>query len=239
MTDQIQVGDLLVDVTIKNIKHIHLSVHPPHGQVRITAPRRVNFDTLRLFSNSKIDWIKKQQLKLRQRVWESPREYVDREGHFLWGKRYLLKIIETNGRARVEVTSSELVLYARPNASRIEKHETVETWYRDQIRQAVPPLLAKWAPLFGGDVRRIFIQKMKTRWGSCNTRTRTIRLNTELAKKPPVCLEYVLVHELAHFLERKHNARFKSIMSAHMPEWQQYRRDLNCSPLTPSEGIFV
>lgn len=236
MTNQIQLGDILVDVAIKNIKHIHLSVHPPHGHVRISAPRHIPFDTLRLFSASKVDWIRKQQVKFRNQVREVPREFLNTESHLVWGKMVPLKIIETGGKPRVEQTQTELVLHVRPQSNRSTKGAVLENWYRNQLREAIPPLLLKWAPQLGGEVKRVFIQKMKTRWGSCNTRTRTIRLNTELAKKPPICLEYVLVHELAHFIERSHNARFKAIMSAHLPGWRQYRKDLNFPPLTQSNG---
>jgi predicted metal-dependent hydrolase len=231
MHAQVQLGDIAVDVVRKDIKNVHLSVHPPTGRVTISAPSRLSLDTIRVFAISKLSWIKQQQNKFREQEREIPREYLDRESHFVWGKRYLLTVSESDESPSVELKHSRMVLRMRPGASDAKKQAVVEEWYRAQLKKAVPSLIAKWEPLMGVKVERCFVQRMKTKWGSCNAGTRSIRLNTELAKKPVQCLEYIIVHELAHLIERHHNDRFVSIMNKHLPQWRSHRQELNSAPL--------
>jgi predicted metal-dependent hydrolase len=231
MVTQIELGDITVDVVLKDIKNIHLSVYPPTGRVRISAPSRMSMDTIRVFAVSKFGWIKQQQKKLQEQERETPREYLDRESHYVWGKRYLLKVIEGNAAPSVELSHSWMFLKVRPGADERKKQAVVERWYRQQLRRAVPSLIAWWEPLMGVKVERFFVRRMKTRWGSCNPDARSIRLNTELAKKPPTCLEYVVVHEMAHLLERRHNDKFIAYINRFMPQWQYYRQELNRAPL--------
>jgi len=231
MVTQLNLGDIAVDVVFKDIKHVHLSVHPPTGRVRISAPTCMSLDPIRAFAISKLDWIKKQQTKLRAQERETPREYLDRESHYVWGQRYLLKVIECDGAPSIELRHDEMLLRLRPAADSRYAKAVVEEWYRDQIKKAVPSLIAKWEPVMGVKVARLFVRHMKTRWGSCNSRTRSIRLNTELAKKPPDLLEYVVVHEMAHLMVRGHNGRFKSIMDEHLPHWRLHRGELNSAPI--------
>ncbi|MES1243068.1 MAG: SprT family zinc-dependent metalloprotease [Acidobacteriota bacterium] len=231
MASQIELGDITVDVVLKDIKNIHLSVHPPAGRVRISAPKRMSLDTIRVFAISKLDWIKQQQAKLRAQERETPRDYVDRESHYVWGKRYLLTVIESEEPPAVELKHSRMILRVRPQTGEEKRQAIAEEWYREQLKQAVPPLLEHWQPLLNVNVERWFVQRMKTRWGSCNHKARTIRLNTELSKKPPECLEYIVVHELIHLLEPTHNARFVALMDRFMPKWQIYRGLLNSLPL--------
>ena len=231
MGSQIKLGDILVDVVLKAIKNVHLSVHPPTGRVRIAAPKRMSIDTIRVFAISKLDWIKQQQTKLREQERETPREYVDRESHYVWGKRYLLTVSESDEPPSVELKHSRMVLRMRPGTDERRRQALMEAWYREQIKQAVPLLLARWQPLMGVRVERFFVQRMKTKWGSCNHKARTIRLNTELAKKPAECLEYIVVHELVHLLEPTHNARFVALMDRFMPKWQFHRQVLNRLPV--------
>jgi hypothetical protein len=231
MESQIKLGDITVDVVLKDIKNVHLSVYPPAGRVRIAAPRHMSLDTIRVFALSKLEWIRQQQVKLREQERETPREYVDRESHYVWGKRYLLKVIEIEEPPSIELKHKQMLLRVRPGAGEDKRQALVEEWYREQLKKAVPPLLARWQPLLGVSVERWFVQRMKTRWGSCNHKARTIRLNTELAKKPPECLEYIVVHELVHLLEPTHNARFIALMDRFMPRWQAYRDMLNSLPL--------
>jgi predicted metal-dependent hydrolase len=230
-TKQIDVGGIPVDVVFKNIKNIHLSVHPPTGRVRISAPRRIKLDTLRVYAISKIDWIKRHQKKFQEQERETRREYLDRESHYVWGKRYLLKVKEENRPPSVELKHNEMILTVRPGAGMEKREAVVTAWYRDLVREAAAPLTAKWEPLLGVKVNRIIIRRMRTRWGSCTPGRRTIRLNTELAKKPPECLEYVVVHELVHLLEPTHNANFTSLMDKFMPQWRHFRDELNRAPL--------
>jgi len=229
---QLELGELKVEVVLKNIKNIHLNVYPPDGRVRISAPSRTNLDTIRVFAISKLGWIKQQQKKFQQQAREAPREYLDRESHYVWGKRYLLEVSESNGAPSVELQHSQLLLRVRPGTTVVKKQAIMEAWYREQMKQAVPSFVAKWEPLMGVKVARFFVQRMKTRWGSCNYRAGNIRLNTDLAKKPRECLEYVVVHEMTHLLEPTHNTRFFALMDQFMPKWQFYRDQLNQLPVS-------
>ena len=231
MVTQIQLGDIPVDVVLKDIKNVHLSVYPPTGRVRISAPKRMSIDTIRVFAISKLGWIKQQQRKLREQERETPRDYVDRESHYLWGKRYLLAVVESDQPPSIELEHSRMLLRVRPRTDEHKRQALVEQWVRQQLKAAMPPLLARWQPLLGVTAKRFFVQRMKTRWGSCNHRARTIRLNTELAKKPAECLEYIVVHELIHLLEPTHNARFVALMDRFMPNWQFHRQELNRLPV--------
>jgi predicted metal-dependent hydrolase len=231
MVTQIKLGDIAVEVVKKDIKNIHLSVYPPAGRVRISAPLRMNLDTIRVFAISKLGWIKQQQKKLREQERETPREYLDHESHYVWGKRYLLKVVESDEAPGVELLRGQMRLRVRPGASDEKKQAIVEEWYRAQIKQAVPALIAKWEPLIGVKVARFFVQRMKTKWGSCSSDSRSIRLNTDLAKKPPECLEYIIVHEMAHLLEPTHNDRFTTLMNQFMPNWRFHREELNRLPV--------
>src|SRR5262249_4438858 len=153
----------------------------------------------------------------------TPREYIERESHYVWGRRYLLKVVEANQPASVELNHGQMILYVRRGADRAKRQAVVEEWYREQLRQAVPPLIKKWERLMGVKVRRVFVQRMKTKWGSCNHRAGSIRLNTDLARKPRECLEYIVVHETVHLLEPTHNERFMALMDQLMPKWQSHR----------------
>jgi predicted metal-dependent hydrolase len=228
---QIDISGIPVDVVFKDIKNVHLSVHPPTGRVRIAVPERMNLDTVRVYAISKIDWIKKQQKKLQEQERETKREYLDRESHYVWGKRYLLKVQEENRTPSVELEHSQMVLTVRPGATTSKKEAVVQAWYRELIREAVDPLMAKWDSALGVKANKVIIQRMKTKWGSCNPQTKNIHLNPELAKKPRECMEYVLIHELVHLLEPSHNANFVSLMDKFMPQWRHIRDELNRAPL--------
>jgi hypothetical protein len=231
MSEVLAIGDLLVEVVKRDIKNVHLTVHPPQGRVRIAAPERMQLDTIRLFAISKLAWIRRQQRAMQVQEREPPREYIDRESHYVWGRRYLLKIVERDAPTAIDLQHRELVLYVRPGASESRRQELLAHWYRDQVREAVPPLMAKWAAALKVDVDQLFVQRMKTKWGSCNPTAATVRLNTELAKKPVECLEYVLLHELVHLLEPTHNDRFRRIMDRCLPQWPHVRDELNRAPL--------
>ena len=232
MVSQIKLGDIAVDVELKDIKNVYLSVYPPTGRIRITAPKHMNLDTVRVFAISKLAWIQKQQKKHREQERETFREYLERESHYVWGKRYLLRIVEVDRAPAVELNARNMILRIRPAAGAEAREAIISKWYREQLKAAVPGLLAKWEPIIGVSVKRSYVQKMKTKWGSCNPVRRSIRLNTDLAKKPAYFLEYVLVHELTHLLEKTHNHRFTALMDQFMPQWRDYREMLNTSPLT-------
>ena len=238
MVTQIAFGDISVDVVLKDIQNIHLSVYPPSGRVRIAAPSRMRLDTIRVFAISRLGWIKQQQKKLQEQERETPREYVDRESHYVWGKRYLLKVIEGDAAPSVALQHNRMLLRVRPGTDAKKKRAIVEAWYRWQLKKAVPPLIARWEPLVGVKVERLFVQRMKTKWGSCNHAARTIRLNTELAKKPQECLEYIVVHEMTHVLEPTHNACFVALMDQFMPQWRFYRDQLNRLPVSHEDWAY-
>jgi predicted metal-dependent hydrolase len=238
MGTTIQLGDIQVDVVLKDIKNVHLSVYPPTGKVRISAPSRMKLDTIRLYAISKLGWIKQQQRKLREQDREPPREFLDRESHYLWGKRYLLDVIEQESAPAVELKHSKMLLRVRLGSGEEKKQAILDEWYRDQVKKAAPLLIAKWEPLLGVKLNGFLVRKMKTKWGSCSPVLKTIRLNTELAKKPPECLEYITVHEMVHLLEPTHNSRFMALMEQYMPKWQLHRRMLNQLPVRQEQWAY-
>jgi len=238
MVSQIKLGDIAVDVVMKDIKNVHLSVHPPTGRVRISAPTRMKMDTIRVFAISKLAWIRQQQKKLREQEREAPREYLERESHYVWGKRYLLNVTERDVAPALALEHNRMVLTVRAETDEATREAIFAKWYRDQIKAVVPDLIAKWELVLGVAVNRVFVQQMKTKWGSCNPRARTIRLNTELAKKPKDCLEYIVLHEMVHFLEPTHNARFVTLMDRFMPKWQFCRQRLNRLPVRHADWDY-
>jgi predicted metal-dependent hydrolase len=238
MGSTIQLGDIDVDVTQKNIKNVHLSVYPPTGRVRISAPLHMSPETIRVFAISKLAWIKQEQRKLREQERETPRDYVGRESHYVWGKRYLLKVVEVDAAPCVELKHSNITLKVRQKSSRAKKQEIMAQWYRSLVKDATTPLIAKWEPLLRVKVSNLFVQQMKTKWGSCNPVARNIRLNSELAKKPPECLEYIVVHEMVHLLEATHNQKFIKLMDHFMPAWRHYLDVLNSLPVRHERWSF-
>jgi predicted metal-dependent hydrolase len=230
MTTRLELGDVRVEVVRKDIKNLHLSVHPPAGRVTIAAPQRMGLESIRLFAITKLAWIRRQQKKLRDQARETTREYLERESHYVWGRRYLLSILESEGVPSVEIRHRCLLLHVHRPAA-VSRRAILERWYRTIIKAAVEPMLDKWMPLVGVEVNRVYVQRMKTRWGGCNQRTRNIRVNTELAKKSPEYLEYVVVHELAHLREPTHNRRFTELMDRLLPDWRLLRDELNRLPL--------
>lgn len=212
MFDELTLGDMSVDVIRKDIKNLHLSVHPPTGRVRIAAPRDLGLDVVRAYAISKITWIRRHQKRLAIQPRESARDYTDRESHYVWGERLLMHVEHRWGGTSVQREHGRLNLSVPRYASQEERHNLGEAWCRDELRQAAQPIMARWEGLLGVKVRALFVQRMKTKWGSCNPVTGNIRLNTELAKKPPECLEYVLLHELAHLVERTHSDAFYGLL---------------------------
>ncbi len=238
MATQLQLGDIAVDVLLKDIKNVHLSVHPPTGRVRISAPSRMSLDTIRVFAVAKLEWIKAQQKKLREQERETPREYLDRESHYVWGKRYLLSVAEGDKPSAVALKHSRMVLTARAGINEEAKEAVVAQWYRNELKAVAADLVAKWEPILKVKVSQVFVQQMKTKWGGCNPRARTIRLNTELAKKPRECLEYIVVHEMVHLLEPTHNARFVALMDQFIPRWIFFRQKLNRLPVRHADWDY-
>jgi len=224
-----------IDVIYKNIKNLHIAVYPPMGRVRVAAPERLDDEQVRLAVIQRLPWIKKQQAQLRTAERQSEREMVTGESHYVWGIRHRLKVVERSGRAHFEVDGERLLLYVPPGTDTAKRRELLEHWYRQQLRTTLPDLIRNWEEKLGLSVPRWSIRRMKTKWGSCNRKTGHIWFNVELAKKHPDCLEYLVVHEMTHYLERKHGERFTKLMDTHMPDWRTRRDQLNTSPLASED----
>lgn len=238
MVSELQLGDLRVAVVRKKIRNLHLSVHPPDGHVKISAPVRLSPEAIRLFAISKIGWIRKQRTKILSQERETPREYKELETHWAWGGRCRLHVVEENRAPSVALDHDNLILRVRPGTDVRHRQAVVENWYRSQTREAAAPLIAKWEAALGVKVEKVFVQKMKTLWGSCNSRRHTVRLNSELAKKPRECLEYIVVHELVHLLERSHGPRFVVLMDRHLPNWRYFKARLNRLPVRHEDWLY-
>ena len=234
--DQIEISDFTIDVIRKNIKNMHLSVYPPTGRVRIAVPLNIDNETVRLFAISKLVWIKKNQRKFEKQERQSPRMFVERESHYFDGKRYLLRVTEQDGPPKVFIkTKSYIDLFVRPNTSVEQRQNILNEWYRQQLKQQIPTLIKKWEKIIGVTVEDWGVKQMKTKWGSCNIEKKRIWLNLELAKKPGHCLEYIIVHEMVHFLERHHNDRFLYYIDTHLPNWRLLKTELNRLPVSHVE----
>lgn len=220
-----------IDVIYKNIKNLHIAVYPPTGRVRVAAPQRLDDEAVRLAVIQRLPWIKKQQAQLKAAHRQSEREMVTGESHYVWGRRHRLKVIERPGRAHFEVDGERLLLYVPEGTDTSKRRDLLDHWYRQQLRTALPDLIHVWEEKLGLSVSRWSIRRMKTKWGSCNRETGHIWFNVELAKKHPDCLEYLVVHEMTHYLERNHGERFTKLMDAHLPDWRSRRDQLNSSPL--------
>lgn len=231
MTETIQLGDIMIAMTRKDIKNVHLSVHPPSGRVTLVAPLATRPEVARAYAASKIGWIRDQQAKLLGQARETPRQFVERESHYLWGRRYLLSIVEKEVKPFVRLDHRRITLTVRPGSTPEKREEIMEEWHRGLLHEAVPPLIRKWETKLGVEVSGYFLQRMKTKWGSCNSRHRNIRLNTELVKKPRDLLDYVVLHEMVHLIEPKHSERFVALMTEHYPGWREARAELNELPL--------
>ena len=195
-------------------------------------------ETIRIFAISKLGWIKQQQKKLLEQERETQRDYIDRESHYVWGKRYLLKVVELEAAPCVERKHSSLILQVRPASDWAKKQTIMAQWHRSLVKKATPPLIAQLEPLMGVKVSKFFVRQMKTKWGSCNPAAGNIRLNSELAKKPPGCLQYIIVHEMTHLLEPTHNQRFVKFMDRFMPQWTQHRDALNRLPVRHENWVY-
>ncbi len=233
------VAEINVEVVRKDIKNLHLAVYPPDGYVRIAVPRHITDDNIRLSIVSRLAWIKKRQANITNQPRQSERKCVSGESHFFFGKRYLLEVIERIGKHEIVIKNNKIIrLYVNPNTSQLNRQLVLNKWYNAQLKKIIPDLLKKWEPIVRKKASLWGIKKMKTKWGSCNISAKRIWLNLELAKKPPECLEYILVHELVHLHERHHNERFRAHMDRIMPQWKLYRDILRSEPLAHEEWKY-
>ena len=228
---QLVIGSLSVEVTVKPIKNLHLSVVPPDGSVRISAPEVMSPDHVRAYAIGKLSWIRKQQSRLEGQRRETPRQVVERESHHLWGRRLLLQIQEVNAPPRIEVHPRRLVLFVRSGATTEKRQSILAAWYRKELRTEAAILINTWQERLDVQANNLFIQEMTRKWGSCNPKSRNIRLNTQLAQKPKGCLEYVVLHELAHLRVPSHGEEFVALLNSYLPDWEERRRLLNSLPI--------
>jgi predicted metal-dependent hydrolase len=231
MTETIEIGDLSIRITKKDIKNVHLSVHPPDGRVTLSAPSTTSSDVARVYAISQLGWIRKQQAKLRKQARETPRQFIERESHYLWGRRFLMTALQRQTKPTVSIDHRRIILTVRPGSDRAKRQQIIHEWHKSLLHSVVPELIRKWTPKLKVKVSSYFLQRMKTKWGSCNHRSKHIRLNTELVKKPKDLLEYVVVHEMLHLLEPKHSQRFIDLLDLHYPSWREARAELNQLPL--------
>lgn len=231
-TRRITVRGLQIAVVRKPIKNLHLGVYPPNGRVRVAAPLAVSNHAVRLAVISRLRWIRRQRARFENQPRQSRRQMVSGESHYFLGRRYRLRVIHQDGPTAVAVRSKSFVeLRVQRGTTAVHRERVLLQWYRQQLKALVPPLLEKWQAVLGVQVSAWGIKKMKTKWGSCNSEAHRVWLNLELAKKPVQCLEYIVVHELGHLIERHHNDRFTAIMDKHLPHWRLHRDVLNSTPL--------
>ncbi|WP_350576392.1 SprT family zinc-dependent metalloprotease [Pseudomonas sp. HY2-MNA-CIBAN-0224] len=231
MNEIIELGDISISVTRKDIKHVHLSVHPPEGRVTLVAPTGTRLEVARAYAISRLGWIREQKSKLEAQAREAPRQFVERESHYVWGRRYLMVVNHQDAKPSVVLDHKRITLTVRPCSNAHKRAEVMHEWQKLQLHAVVPVLIKKWERKLKVKVAGYYLQRMKTKWGSCNHQAGNIRLNTELVKKPKDLLEYVIVHEMVHLLEPTHNERFISILGEHFPTWREARAELNELPL--------
>lgn len=236
---QITVSDITIDVVKKNIKNLHLAVYPPIGRVRIAAPLKVEDEAVRLFAISKLGWIKKHRKNFDNQKRETKREYVSGESHYFKGRRYLLNTIYQKGKPKVEIhNKTHIFLYVRENSTLEQREKVMTEWYREQLKNDIPDLIEEWQKKIGVRLNEWQVKRMLTKWGTCNIETRRIWINLELAKKPIHCLEYIIVHELVHFIERHHNNRYLALMDKFLPNWRFSQSELNQLILSYEEWSY-
>jgi predicted metal-dependent hydrolase len=225
---QITVSNITIDVIKKNIKNLHLAVYPPTGRVRIAIPLNTDDESVRLFAISKLAWIKKHQKNFAKQRRETKREYVSGESHYFEGRRYLLNVIYYKGKPKIEIRNkTHIDLYVREGSTLEQREKLMIEWYRQTLKEKIPHLIEKWQKRIGVELKDWQVKRMRTKWGTCNIESKRIWLNLDLAKKPIHCLEYIIVHELVHFIERHHNHNYVSLMDKFLPNWKFYQSELN------------
>lgn len=223
----------------KAIKNLHLGVYPPNGRVRVAAPLAVSDEAVRLAVVGKLGWIKRQKARFDTQPRQSEREMVSGESHYYLGRRYRLSVVENAGVSGVVLRNrSTMELQVSPGSNTVQRKRVLQQWYRQRLKELLPALIEKWQRIMGVELSEWGIKQMKTKWGTCNPVAKRIWLNLELAKKPVRCLEYILVHELAHLIERTHNERFLAIMNRHLPQWRHHRQQLNAEPLAHASWAY-
>lgn len=232
MSEVFELGEITINLTRKSVKNVHLTVHPPEGRVTLVAPTSTRTEVARAYAISKLGWIRLQQQALRDQARESQRRYIERESHQLWGRNHLLTVVEADDKPSVKLDHRRITLSVRPGSDAAKRAKVMHEWHKHLLHAVVPDMIARWQPRLGVKVSDYFLQRMKTKWGSCNPAAGNVRLNTELVKKPKDLVEYVVVHEMLHLLEPTHNERFVALLTRHWPYWQESRTELNALPLS-------
>lgn len=232
MKELIRLAELEIEVTYKDVKNVHLSVNPPAGRVAMVVPKGTRPTAVKAYATSKLGWIREKQARMTMQRRETPRQFVSRESHMLWGQRYLLRVVERNERPKVSMNHRQLTLIVRPGTTREKRRQIIEAWHRELLHQQLPSLIDKWEKRLAVKVESYALQRMKTKWGSCNRKARRIRINTELIKKPKELLDYVVVHEMAHLIAPTHSEHFVGLLTSHYPSWRQARAELNSLPVS-------
>lgn len=235
---QISVSNIKIDIEKKDIKNLHLGVYPPNGRVRVAAPLKVNEESIRLFIISKLSWIKKHQRSFAAQERETEREFISGESHYFNGRRYLMNVIASKGKATIELRHKHIDLFVKPGSSHRYKATIMAKFYRNHLNEQIPSLIEKWEKKMKLKVKEYGIKQMKTKWGTCNIEAKRIWVNLELAKKNLDCLEYIIVHEMVHLLERHHNNIFISHMNHYLPNWRALKIELNKSPVSHSDWNY-
>lgn len=226
----LHIGPVDIEVTFKAIKNLHLSVHPPDGRVTISSPDFYDLEKIKIYAATKLAWIKKEQAKIRSQEREESKLMITQESHQFLGKRYLLKVIEAN-RPKLVLKHNSIELYTLPEATLEQKQRTLYNWYKKELDAKIGNLIFDYAKLMNISDLNFGMRKMKTKWGSCNIEKRMLWFNIELAKKPIDCIEYIVVHEMVHLLERNHNKNFIILMDKFLPNWRVQKKILNELPL--------
>ena len=236
---RIEIGDCTIDVVRKNIKHLHLSVYPPTGRIRIATPLNIDDEAVRLFALSKLAWIKRNRRNFEKQERQALRIYEERESHYYKGQRYLLRIKEHTGTPKIELkTKTYIDFFLKPTTTILERQKLLNEWYRASLKKEIPAIIKKWEKIINVSVNEWGVKQMKTKWGTCNIEAKRVWLNLELAKKPIICLEYIIVHEMIHLLERHHNAHFIMHLDKFMPKWKLHKDELNKMPVSHGEWEY-
>ena len=227
MNEEFELGDITIGLTLKRVKNVHLTVHPPDGRVTLVAPLGTRTEVARAYAISRLHWIRQQQHSFFEQQREQPRQFITRESHHVWGRRYLMTVTEADAKPHVKLDHRRICLFVRSGADQAKKAEVIHEWHKALLHSELPGLISKWERKLDVKVNGCYLQRMKTKWGSCNHRAGNIRLNTELVKKPKDLLEYVVVHEMLHLREPKHSGMFLELLTKHFPGWEEARADLN------------
>lgn len=216
-------GNIPFEVEYRNVKTMRLTVYPPDGRVKISAPAGLDPLIIKKFAASKIPWIEKHREKFRahSKITGSPRNHST---VYVWGEAYELELIEHQGNVKITIKDGSVRMLIRPGASKTKIQEYLDRWYRRMIKDAAPAIIEKWEAVMSVEVKKLYVRKMKSHWGSCNYERQTLRLNSELAKRKPECLEYVIVHEMLHIIEKGHNRNFYRLLNEYLPSWKEIRK---------------